>query len=127
MNREKFSEKYGTIISEMTEYWDSDEATGREVDDFNLAQRWLIEQYGLPLSSNIAHLRSIIPEAREILDQFDMCAPFVIEHLNLGRTNTPKTARALLEKMIPIWEAVLTKVELKWREQGGSDAHGTTC
>lgn len=121
MTELEFVAKYGVLCAEMSEYWDGDTATGKEADDYNLAQRWLREDdSGLPLKYNIATLRTFIVEARDVLSHFDECAPYVQAELNLGRTNTPEKSRAWLEKMIPIWEEVLRQVEEKWRSEGGT-------
>lgn len=130
MNREEFMKKYPSLAPEMTNYWDHDEATGRDEDDWKLAQLRLSyihpEKFRLwELTGKVNTLRHIIMEAHEVLANIDECAPAAIEQLNLGRINTPAKMKAWLEKMIPIWEEVHIKIEANWREHGGSyDAQG---
>lgn len=137
MNQDEFDRLYGGLAAEMTNYWDHDEATGREEDDWKVAQLWL--NYVHPeksrfweLTRKVNGLKHIIDEAREALANLDECAPWGIAALNLGRINTPAQLKAWLEKMIPIWEEVRAKVEVKWREHGGyydaeGWAHGGDC
>lgn len=119
MNRKDFLRRYNSLVAEMSEYWESDEATGKGSDDIKLAQRWLEPHDDLSLQYNIATLSSVIAGGRDVLAHFDDCAPFVVEALNLGRTRSHENARAWLQRMIPIWETVLKEVEARFRARGG--------
>ena len=103
-----FFDTHLSLIGELYEYRD-----GSEADDAIVAERWLKEPFKLGIRSNIETLKAIIIEARDVLDHFDEQKEAFRKEANRGMLAEPDKAKAWLEKMIPVWEGIQRKLELR--------------